>query len=40
MLRGIHKATSTWVGKAVMGVIMGGLIISFAIWGKIGRAHV
>jgi len=33
MLRGIHKATSTWVGKAVMGVIMGGLIISFAIWG-------
>ena len=33
MLRGIQKATSTWVGKAVMGVIMGGLIISFAIWG-------
>ena len=33
MLRGIHKATSTWIGKAVMGVIMGGLIISFAIWG-------
>ena len=33
MLRGIHKATSTWVGKAVMGTIMGGLIISFAIWG-------
>jgi peptidyl-prolyl cis-trans isomerase D len=33
MLRGIHKATSTWVGKTVMGVIMGGLIISFAIWG-------
>lgn len=33
MLRGIHKATSTWVGKAIMGVIMGGLIISFAIWG-------
>lgn len=33
MLRGIHKATSTWIGKAVMGTIMGGLIISFAIWG-------
>ena len=33
MLRGIHKATSTWVGKAVMAVVMGGLIISFAIWG-------
>ena len=25
MLRGIHKATSTWVGKAVMAVIMGFL---------------
>jgi len=33
MLRGIHKATSTWVGKAIMAVIMGGLIVSFAIWG-------
>lgn len=33
MLRGIHKATSTWVGKTIMGVVMGGLIVSFAIWG-------
>jgi peptidyl-prolyl cis-trans isomerase D len=33
MLRGIHKASSTWIGKAVMGTIMGGLIVSFAIWG-------
>lgn len=33
MLRGIHKATSTWVGKTIMAVVMGGLIISFAIWG-------
>ena len=33
MLRGIHKASSTWLGKAIMGVIMGGLIVSFAIWG-------
>jgi len=33
MLRGIHKATSTWVGKAVMGIVMGFLILSFAIWG-------
>lgn len=33
MLRGIHKATSTWVGKAVMGVIMAFLIVSFAVWG-------
>jgi peptidyl-prolyl cis-trans isomerase D len=33
MLRGIHKASSTWLGKAIMGLIMGGLIVSFAIWG-------
>ncbi|MFZ0845827.1 MAG: SurA N-terminal domain-containing protein [Pseudolabrys sp.] len=33
MLRSIHKATSTWVGKAIMAVVMGGLIVSFAIWG-------
>ena len=33
MLRGIHKASSTWIGKAIMATIMGGLIISFAIWG-------
>ena len=33
MLRGIHKASSTWAGKAVMAVIMGFLVISFAIWG-------
>ncbi len=33
MLRGIQKATSTWLGKTVMAVIMGFLVISFAIWG-------
>jgi len=33
MLRGIHKASSTWLGKGIMAVIMGGLIVSFAIWG-------
>ena len=33
MLRGIHKATSTWIGKAVLTVIMGFLIVSFAVWG-------
>jgi len=33
MLRGIHKATSTWLGKAVMAIVMGFLILSFAIWG-------
>ena len=33
MLRGIRKASSNWLGKAVMGVVMGLLIISFAVWG-------
>jgi len=33
MLRGIHKASSTWLGRGVMAVIMGGLVVSFAIWG-------
>ena len=33
MLRGIHKASSNWLGKAVLSVIMGLLIVSFAVWG-------
>lgn len=33
MLRGIHKASSTWLGKGVLAVVMGFLVISFAIWG-------
>jgi peptidyl-prolyl cis-trans isomerase D len=33
MLRGIHKASTNWLGKAIMGVVLGLLVISFAIWG-------
>jgi peptidyl-prolyl cis-trans isomerase D len=33
MLRGIQKASSGWIGKSIMAVVMGLLIISFAIWG-------
>lgn len=33
MLRGIQKASSTWLGKAIMAAVMGVLVISFAIWG-------
>lgn len=33
MLRGIHKASSTWFGKGILAVVMGFLVISFAIWG-------
>src|SRR5438093_5968486 len=33
MLRGIRKASANWLGKAVMGCVMGVLVVSFAIWG-------
>jgi peptidyl-prolyl cis-trans isomerase D len=33
MLRGLRKASSNWLGKAVMTVAMGALIVSFGIWG-------
>ena len=33
MLRGLRKATSNWLGKAVMAAVVGFLVISFAIWG-------
>src|SRR6201747_2642598 len=33
MLRGLRKASSNWLGKAVMSVVMGVLIISFGVWG-------
>ena len=33
MLRGMRKASSNWLGKAVMAVVMGVLIVSFGVWG-------
>jgi len=33
MLRGIHKASASWLGKGIMALVMGLLILSFAIWG-------
>jgi peptidyl-prolyl cis-trans isomerase D len=33
MLRGIRKASSNWLGRAVMGVILTFLAGSFALWG-------
>src|SRR6201988_2973238 len=33
MLRGIRKTSSNWLGKAVMTVVMGVLIVSFGVWG-------
>ncbi len=33
MLRGLRKASSNWLGKTIMAVVMGILIVSFGIWG-------
>src|SRR5450759_1888456 len=33
MLRGIRNASSNWLGKTIMAVVMGVLIISFGVWG-------
>ena len=33
MLRGLRKASSNWIGKAVMAAVVGFLVISFGIWG-------
>jgi peptidyl-prolyl cis-trans isomerase D len=33
MLRGIHKASANWLGRAIMGVVLGLIAVSFGIWG-------
>jgi peptidyl-prolyl cis-trans isomerase D len=33
MLRGIRKASENWLGKTIMTIAMGALIVSFGIWG-------
>jgi peptidyl-prolyl cis-trans isomerase D len=33
MLRGLRKASSNWLGKGILALVVGFLIISFAIWG-------
>lgn len=33
MLRGMRKASSNWLGKTVMSVLFGVLIVSFGVWG-------
>ncbi len=33
MLRGLRNASSNWLGKTIMTVVMGFLIISFGVWG-------
>jgi peptidyl-prolyl cis-trans isomerase D len=33
MLRGIHKASTNWLGKAIMSCVLGLLVVSFLVWG-------
>ncbi|HWL04375.1 MAG TPA: SurA N-terminal domain-containing protein [Xanthobacteraceae bacterium] len=33
MLRGIRKASSNWVGKSILSVVVAFLVVSFAVWG-------
>src|ERR1700704_5741327 len=33
MLRGMRKASSNWLGKTIMSIVMGLLIIAFGFWG-------
>ena len=33
MLRGIHKASANWIGRTIMGVVLGLIAVSFGIWG-------
>jgi peptidyl-prolyl cis-trans isomerase D len=33
MLRGLRKASANWLGKTIMAVVVGFLIIAFGIWG-------
>ena len=33
MLRGIRRASSNWLGRVVMGVVLGLIAVSFAVWG-------
>src|SRR6202163_2607026 len=33
MLRGIRRASSNWIGKIIMSIVMGLLILAFGVWG-------
>jgi peptidyl-prolyl cis-trans isomerase D len=33
MLRGLRNASSNWLGKTIMTIAMGALIVSFGVWG-------
>ena len=33
MLEGLRVASQNWIGRTIMGLVMGVIVISFAIWG-------
>ena len=33
MLRGMRKASASWLGKGIMGAVVGFLILAFGVWG-------
>src|SRR5437588_10616613 len=33
MLRGLRNASSSIIGKSIMGIVVGVLVVAFAIWG-------
>jgi peptidyl-prolyl cis-trans isomerase D len=33
MLRGLHKASASWLGKTIMGAVVGLMVVAFGIWG-------
>ena len=33
MLEGLRVASQNWIGRTIMGLVMGFIAISFAVWG-------
>ncbi|MEA2856411.1 MAG: peptidyl-prolyl cis-trans isomerase, partial [Methylobacteriaceae bacterium] len=33
MLQGLRTASQSWYGRAMLAIVMGFIVVSFAIWG-------
>jgi len=33
MLQGLRTASQSWYGRAILAIVMGFIVVSFAIWG-------
>ena len=33
MLEGLRVASQNWIGRTIMAIVMGVIVVSFAIWG-------